>query len=156
MRPSSLGVIALPLMQQTYRKKLIPDDLFGLKFKEGVRFHVLETDLQTEPIRRKGKGTSFAEKIAGYIEILENGIAKKHWGISRFSVLTLTGSSRRVQSMVDEVTAQTKHRPKLRDAFLFKVKPHLSAPHWLEPQLMPDLITDPWTTANGPVFINKI
>ena len=148
--------LSLPLRRHPNRRQLIPDDIFALQFEEGVRFHAFETDLGTEAIRRKGKGTSFSDKLVGYIEVMEDGIHKDIWGIPKFSVLTVTASSLRMQNMKDEVKALTTHRPKLRDAFLFKVKSHLGARHWQEPPAMPDLLTDPWQTVNGPVFINKI
>jgi len=52
---------------------VVPDALFGLRGSRGVVLCALEADRGNEPLRRAGKGSSYADKIARYNVLVEGG-----------------------------------------------------------------------------------
>ncbi len=148
--------LLLPMKLHPNRKSIIPDDLFGLSYGGPKRFFVHENDLGNEQHKANAKTTTIEDKWIGYIETIETGLFQQQWGIPKALVLTTTDSMTRAKRMMKDVSKATEHRPSLRAYFLFKVLPHLGEPYWKVPPLMPELLSEPWDTLGGPVFINKI
>ena len=80
---ASTTPLKVTLKYHSKRKAIEPDELFGFDFGPSKRFHVWETDLGTESITRTGHGTTFEEKLEGYIEMIERGLFKEVYGIPR-------------------------------------------------------------------------
>jgi hypothetical protein len=123
-------------------KCLIPDGLFGIKYRDGsYRFFAIEIDRNTESIERKRLDQSgFGRKLHGYIDIITNRGYKAQWGVPSLMVLTVTTNHTHLQNMLDYLggipTSKAEH-------FLFRARPEFGA-NWEVPPLMNDLITEPW------------
>jgi hypothetical protein len=61
--------------------KLIPDQLFALRYPDGYRAFALEVDRGTEPIRSYAARKSLNRSATQYSEILKNKIYKSHYGL---------------------------------------------------------------------------
>lgn len=138
--------LAIPLGESD-RRTLIPDDLFGLRYREGgFRFFAMEIDRCTESIERgkNSKGT-FAAKIAAYHEILSRKLYREWWGIPNLTVLTVTTNRAHAANLIEHVCRAAQHG----ERFAFTVEPSFGA-NWRVPrQLLTHLIDEPWMTACG-------
>lgn len=129
----------------TSRQKLgiIPDRVFALEFtnKNGNSeraFFFLEADRGTMPVRRKNLSqTSFYRKLLAYEATWSQSIHQRRFGFHRFRVLTVTVSSKRVQSLV----AACSELKRGHGLFLFADHTILEKPDALLSAL--------WKTGNG-------
>ena len=62
--------------------KLIPDQLFAIKYPEGYRAFALEMDCGTEPVRSSAARKSLQRSVAQYREVLEKGLHRQHYGLN--------------------------------------------------------------------------
>lgn len=148
--------LELTLSGACSRKTLIPDFLSAYRYPETNLSRVFspETDCGTEHLVRSGKGTSIAEKLEGYIDILERKQHIKQWGVRNLTIPILTTSKDRMNNIIKLLIQMTTHNPKLREHFCFKWKKGLMG-RWKPLPIMTDLVTDPWMTTTTPFFINK-
>ncbi len=88
---------------------VIPDGLFGLTFPdETAAYFLLEVDRGSMPVARsRTHMTSFKRKLAVYWEAWKQRRFGEQFGIDRMRVLTVTSSTKRVQHMLDVVSAVT-------------------------------------------------
>lgn len=104
----SIEIGALPLWMRgpAVGRKLaasvIPDELFGLVYPdETASYFMLEIDRGTMPVVRHGKDrTSFARKIALYLDIWKGKVHTTQFGFQAMRILTVTPSRKRVETMV--------------------------------------------------------
>lgn len=115
------------------RLSLIPDQVFALErvredqTVEQVHFF-LEADRGTMPVTRKGlTQTSFLRKLLAYEATWSQGIHEKRFGFSRFRVLVVTKSAKRVESLV----AACSQLPRGQGLFLFADQSVLQQPDLL-------------------------
>lgn len=63
------------------RTKLIPDQLFAIKYPEGYRAFALEVDRGTEPVRSNTVRKSLQRSIAQYRQVFDHKIHTQHYGL---------------------------------------------------------------------------
>lgn len=82
--------------------KLIPDQLFALKYPEGYRAFALEVDRGTEPVRSQAARKSLARSVAQYRQVLREKTYQQHYGLkSKLAVLWVFNSARRQKQFMD-------------------------------------------------------
>lgn len=127
----------LPLSSRATKDRLVPDDVFGLKWENSVRFFAVEIDRNTESIARRKRGnTTFGEKLLCYLDAMRNHAYHEQWGIRNLSVLTITthdGHARNLESCVQTLD------PSLSDRFYFKTVPEFG-PNWRVPAILTNLL----------------
>lgn len=69
--------LAIPLGQS----KVIPDQLFAIRYKEGFRAFLVEVDRGTEAIRSSAARKSLAKSVEQYSQLLETGAHRRHYGL---------------------------------------------------------------------------
>ncbi|WP_298921440.1 replication-relaxation family protein [uncultured Roseobacter sp.] len=94
-----LAIKNAPLAIPVGRHKLIPDQLFAIKYPEGYRAFTLEIDRGTEPVRSAAARKSLQKSVAQYRELLQQKLHQKHYGLkSNLAVLWMfTSAKRRLQ-----------------------------------------------------------
>jgi hypothetical protein len=96
--------LELPLSMSSDKIKLVPDDLFGLKWDQSVRFFAVEIDRNTESITRKQVGsTTFTEKLRSYLSAMRSQVYHEQWAIRNLSVLVVTTSDRHAANLKERV-----------------------------------------------------
>lgn len=70
--------LAIPLGNS----KLIPDQLFALKYKSGFRAFALEVDRGTEPRLSSARRKSYAQSLAMYEKLISTEAYRKHYGLN--------------------------------------------------------------------------
>jgi len=84
--------IAIPLE----RGKLVPDQIFAIKYHDGYRAFALEVDRGTEPVRSNAARKSLQRSAEQYREVLYNRLHQKHYGLNaNLTVLWVFNSSQR-------------------------------------------------------------
>lgn len=137
----------LPLSRRVEKGRLVPDDLFGLKWDNTVRFFAVEIDRNTESIARRKPGSiTFKEKLLCYIDAIRNQVYHEQWGIRNLSVLTVTTNGAHARGL--ERCVQTLD-PTLAHRFHFKTLPELG-PNWRVPPIVTGLLEGLTATARGP------
>ncbi|MBL6938320.1 MAG: replication-relaxation family protein [Alphaproteobacteria bacterium] len=128
-------------------KTLIPDDLFGLQYaKQGYRFFAVEVDRNTESIERKPGGyNTFARKLDGYLALMMGQGFKECWGIPNLLVLTVTTNKTHLAHLIEHVRGNAG---RYADHFLFKANPDFGV-NWRIPEIMTDLLREPWARGTG-------
>ncbi len=128
-----------PSLDLPVRKaRLIPDQLFGIKYLDGKhRFFALEADRATEDRER------FDMKTAQYHDVFINETYRKAWGILDLKCLVVTTSAVRI----DRIIGSTNK------SFLFQAYDHFE--HWSVPPVLYSLITAPWRTKTGTFEISR-
>lgn len=82
--------------------KLIPDQLFALKYANGYRAFALEVDRGTEPLRSGAARKSLARSVAQYRQVLQEKTYQRHYGLkSKLAVLWVFNRARRQKQFVD-------------------------------------------------------
>jgi hypothetical protein len=133
---------------------IIPDQLFAIDYGGKYRFFAVECDRKTETIvSTKAIAKSFAAKLKRYAYALDHHTYRKAWGIPSLTILTLTVSEphmRTMLSQIDDIVGDDK----IANRFLFKSKPQFGK-YWTVPNVMTDLLTDPWERVGTPMNISK-
>lgn len=131
----------------------IPDQLFALRYKTGVRAFALELDRGTEPHVSTAKRKSWVRSIKQYQDILESEAYKSHYGLrANLLVLYVFTSCTKQTRFLQLVNA---HGGSARHSILTQF---LGAHHqnFQTPDIWSDLFNQPWTRALGaPVLISK-
>jgi hypothetical protein len=76
-----LAIKDVPLAIPLPKGKLIPDQLFALKYPDGYRAFALEVDRGTEPLQSTAARKSLRQSIAQYRTLLQNGLHQQHYGL---------------------------------------------------------------------------
>ncbi|WP_299919327.1 replication-relaxation family protein [uncultured Roseobacter sp.] len=63
------------------RHKLIPDQLFAIRYPDGYRAFALEVDRGTEPLRSSAARKSLQRSVGQYREALQQKMHHKHYGL---------------------------------------------------------------------------
>jgi Replication-relaxation len=152
--PASLSDIDHPLALPCGDGVIVPDQLFGIDYGGKYRFFALEADRKTETIvSTRAMAKSFANKLTRYAYVLENQTYRDVWGIPTLSVLTVTVSDAHMRTMINQVeTNISNDKTALR--FLFKSKPRFGK-YWTVPDIMADLVADPWERVASAFNISK-
>lgn len=136
--------MSLPLSPLSGQSALVPDDVFGLDYGGAYRFFAVEIDRNTESIERKNLAqSSFGKKVQAYADVLQNRTYKDVWGIPNMMVLTVTTSATHMKKILTYVAKNP-----FPERFLFKAKPDFGT-NWRVPDIMTDLLTEPWNTTKG-------
>lgn len=74
--------------------RLIPDQVFAIKYPDGYRSFALEVDRGTEPVRSGAARKSLRRSVQQYREVLDRKLYQAHWGLrSRLAVLWVFNST---------------------------------------------------------------
>ncbi len=84
------------------------------------------------------------------MRVFENQTYREVWGIPTMTVLTVTTSADRMNTMSDTLDRLAESRMAAR--FLFKTKPEFGK-YWIVPPVMADLVTVPWNRTSTPLDI---
>ena len=84
--------------------KLIPDQLFAIKYLDGYRAFAVEVDRGTEPVQSSAARKSLQRSVQQYRHVLDMRFYQKHWGLkSNLAVLWVFSSvarQRQFESLV--------------------------------------------------------
>lgn len=95
--------------------KLIPDQLFAIKYADGYRAFALEVDRGTEPVRSTAARKSLERSVAQYKQMFSNQIYKSHYGLkSNMGVLWVLNSAKR-REQLQQIAGQHDKQFKARD-----------------------------------------
>jgi hypothetical protein len=98
--------------------KVIPDQLFALKYPDGYRAFALEVDRGTEPVRSNAARKSLARSITQYQTVLDQRLHKQHYGLkSNLAVLWVFNSARRQMQFQDLVGDDRRFKTARADLF---------------------------------------
>ena len=97
---------AIPLAQG----KVIPDQLFAIKYPDGFRAFALEVDRGTEPVRSTAARKSLAGSVAGYQEILDYRVHAQHFGLKSNLLVVYIFMSRARQRQFLDLLPEGKRR----------------------------------------------
>lgn len=144
--PEQRRKMASPLRIEVPGGDLIPDDLQGIGYtSDTFRFFALEDDRSTETLEE------IERKLRGYIHLLKTNSYMHEWGVPNLYVMILTVGRTRMQNIIKLLYRLTKNDPHLRKYFLFRFKREFAG-EWQVPEIMRDLVTDPWERADLPPF----
>ncbi|WP_424991374.1 replication-relaxation family protein [Fluviibacterium sp. S390] len=97
-----------PMAMRLSQGKLIPDQLFAIKYPDGYRAFALELDRSTEPVRSKAARKSLQRSALQYREVLDQQLHRKHYGLkSNLNVLWVFLSRARKRQFEDLLEAQS-------------------------------------------------
>lgn len=90
--------------------KLIPDQLFAIKYPDGYRVFALEVDRGTEPMQSSMARKSLRRSVAQYQQVLEKRVHQQHFGLkSNMGVLWVFNSAGR-QRQFGELVGKDERR----------------------------------------------
>jgi len=94
-----LAIKSVPMGIPVERTKLIPDQLFAIKYPDGFRAFALEVDLGTEPVRSNAARKSLQRSVEQYRQVLDQRLYQRHYGLkSNLGVIwVFKSTARRVQ-----------------------------------------------------------
>jgi hypothetical protein len=143
--PETTQTSDYPFSVRTPERYIVPDYLFGIAHKAGedeeYRFYWYEHDQGTEPVERKGKGSSFKRKLDDCGVMLTAKLYERHFDLDGLSVITVTIRERHLASIMARAEAM-KHRRHL----LFKALDASSATDRV-PKPVPEIFREPWLRA---------
>ena len=152
--PADLKISDSPLALPYGNGVIIPDQIFGIDYGGKYRFFALEADRKTETIvSTKAMAKSFAKKLESYIHVLEHQTFREAWGIPTLSILTVTTSEAHMKSMINQLD-HLADNDKIAARFLFKSKAQFGK-YWTVPDVMCDLLTDPWVRVGTALNIGE-
>lgn len=136
--------MSLRLSKSSPRKRLVPDELFGLEYPDHARrYFVCEWDRGSEPFsRKKSKGVDLEDKLTDYIDVMRNGGFK-----ADTITLIVTSSIARANSIKKKLIELD---PVLAKRFVINVLDHFKHP-WRMPPILIE-IYEPWERADGKPF----
>jgi len=151
-RMEILAKAGKPLAAQTGRGILIPDDLFGLQYRDGsYRFFAVEIDRQTESLERTTIGyRTFAGKLENYAALMGMQGYKECWGVPNLLVLTVTTSGPHLEGLLGVVRKRIPQQ--LWTRFLFKAHGEFCM-RWRVPETLCHLLLTGWRYADGNLYI---
>jgi hypothetical protein len=142
-RAEVLARRSVPLAISVGSRTLVPDDLFGLQYRDGsYRFFAVEVDRNTESIvRKKGSYSTFDIKLDAYLSIMADETHRTHWGVPNLLVLTITTNETHLGHLVQRVRERAG---RYAERFLFKAR-HEFGVNWRIPDVLTELLRTPWT-----------
>ena len=137
-----LGRVGADLPIPVRRQKIVPDQLFALRYPTGYRAFVLEMDRGTEPLQSPSARKSMTSSIDLYRDMFETNAHRRHYGLQATTlVLCAFSSPARLSAffrLVSEKAANQEER------FLGQVMPMNW--RWSE---VPPLQQKGWITSTG-------
>jgi len=127
-------------------EKVIPDSLFGIRFREGDKVSTMYFVVELERAEKSSK--QLRDKFSPYDTIIRRRIYKDAWGIHNLRVLVPTVSKARIELIKKQIENLGASR-----FFLFRNKREI-AKEWEVPPIWYDLFDEPWHTTDGDFFIN--
>lgn len=89
------------------RQRLIPDQLFALRYPTGYRAFLLEVDRGTEPLRSKAARKSLMQSVELYREMFATEAHRRHYGLKATTVVLFAFCSTvRLNAFLELVQAQ--------------------------------------------------
>ena len=76
------------------RKRMIPDQLFGIDYGGRYRFYCVEADRGTEPKSSAAARKSYRSSIEDYRQFIGQGLYKEHYGLTAGMLLLYVFSNR--------------------------------------------------------------
>jgi len=146
--------LAIPVSASTGSRTLIPDDLFGIQYREHLYwFFAVEIDRNTESVERRKLGQSgFGRKIQAYFDVFANRTYRTHWGVPNLRVLTVTTSHTHLDNVLDHLTKQTGPT----DRFLFHAQTGFGA-NWQVPrERLSHLLERLWQSTDGQIRLSTV
>lgn len=136
-------------------RKLIPDDLFGLRYRTGAyRFFAMEIDRGTESLQASAAiSTSIKRKYEMYLELLGREAHKFRWGVPALMVLFVTTSPAREANLRALLDATAPERSK--NVFLFNTWEGFGACWHMPREPYPSLLLEPWRRSGEPFRIDR-
>lgn len=96
----ALKDVSLPLPLPLGR--VIPDQLFAIRYRDGFRAFALEVDRGTEPVRSKAARKSLQRSLSQYYDVLNGKLHQRHYGLkSNLFVLWVFQSQARLRQWQD-------------------------------------------------------
>lgn len=131
----------IPCVVEGKQTHIIPDGLFGVKYKDGTySFFALEVE-RGNSITSKNPYRAFQKKVVGYRDIIRRRTYEQ-LGIPNLRVLVVTRSEARIRSMCELISSFAEKS----NLFLFHSVP--TQDFCLEePKPFPELYTDLWSRA---------
>jgi hypothetical protein len=147
--------MAIPLPGIGERKRLVPDDLFGLEYPgTGFRFFAVEIDRNTESIERRSLDqNAFGKKIAGYLQILRTRAYPGWWGIPNLHILTVTTNATHARNIIEHIQKQDDST--YAERFAFTCEPAFGE-NWRVPRNVLGLLDNPWITVAADKDISRV
>ncbi len=102
-----LGIKDAPMAIPLRRGKLIPDQLFAIKYADGYRAFALEVDRGTEPVRSQAARKSLARSVSQYREVLEERLHQSHYGLQSNLLVLWSFMSLARQRQFEKLTADS-------------------------------------------------
>ena len=97
-----VGINSVPMAIPLQRGKLIPDQLFAIKYSDGYRTFALEVDRGTEPVRSPAARKSLQRSARQYSEVLRGRLHQQHFGLkSNLLVVSVFMSQARQRQFLD-------------------------------------------------------
>lgn len=145
--------LAVPMRGST--KRLVPDDLFGIRYPEGYRFFALEVDRNTESIERRNlHQNAFGWKVHAYLEVMRQRRFKDWWGLPNLHVLVLTTNATHAKNMLAYLERQEPG--KMASYFAFATETSFGAQWRVPREPLVKLFSEPWLTLGGTKHIDRI
>ena len=128
-------------------QKVIPDNLFGIRFLSPEKTQTLYFAVELERAEKSAK--QYREKFSPYDAIIRQRIYKDAWGINNLRVLIPTVSKVRIELMKKQLEGLSA-----AGHFLFRAH-GVIAEEWRVPPIMYDLFEGPWHTTVGEFYIDR-
>lgn len=123
-------------------ERLIPDQLFAIRYPEGYRAFLVEIDCGTEPLRSTQARKSLSKSVKLYRGMLEQNLHRQHYGINASTAILWTFSSPSRLSRFKEMV--TKEAGRSTASFLIKLLPDRL--DWTE---LSNMHLQPWWNCAG-------
>ncbi|ESZ51696.1 hypothetical protein X731_03675 [Mesorhizobium sp. L2C054A000] len=132
---------------RSHSLKLIPDQLFGIRYGDKKLYFLLEVDRSTELVSHGSfERKSFLRSFLQYRQFVGGQLYKKHYGMEEgMVVLFLTTTERQMQSMIDFVMCVTEGRG--NNYVLFKSAHEFGGRGTVSSPPLLDLLLTPWKRA---------
>lgn len=102
-------------------RRLIPDQLFAVRYMEGFRAFMLEVDRATEPLRSNAARKSLAQSVDQYMAIFAGDVHRQHYGIKASTAVLWVFSHPERMHAIQELMRERAGR--LAGHFLCKAMP---------------------------------
>ena len=103
------------------KNKLIPDQLFAIRYQDGYRAFLLEVDRATEPYRSAAARKSIARTIDQYAILIQSDRHRQHYGLKASTAILWAFTSPTRLSVFQQMVRD--RAPRLADHFLCKSLP---------------------------------
>jgi hypothetical protein len=135
-------------------RTLTPDDIWRWRIGEEHRTFFVEIDRGTEALThtKAKRDSSVQSKLLAYEQIIGEKKHSERLGFGTTpSIAIITTTPERAQSILDMATKKLSYPERV----LVTSVPYFDTYGWQIPSIIRELVTDPWGTVNGPVFINE-